>query len=410
MQADFQSCRVPDEEQPLPDVVARVASPGLARVCAGLLRNGVVLWAALLVVVLVGRSAHADEMVLVPAEEVYSPETILVREASTADAAPAPVQTQTQTQVEEDRSSGTTQDVSCILRDEKGRFQGWVDYQHCVFSGRTTASARWFDDLFGEWSDEEAAMMVRVVTEAGWDEENGFSSAARIRAKADLPNAKERLRLVITDEEEANELPTQEERVAPQTLRRLRDTSSVALRWFPRVRHNIRTDLDIGVRGGPEIYTRLRLRRQWGLTEDSVLKAAQTFRYGTESLGVSSSQLDAERAVSGRSVLRLSTVYRFAENDHDDGFVWTHGLSMSHVFREYSDASLGYGFSVSGHTRPDIHKESYGPWLVWRQSFWRDWLYYEIEPRLTHYRELDWDRVPSLVVRLEAQFGNYHKK
>lgn len=301
-------------------------------------------------------------------------------------------------------------DASCILRDEEGRFLGWLDYQHCVFSGRTVASARWFDDLFGEWSDDEATMMVRVVTELGWDEENGFSSAARIRAYADLPNARERLRLVITDEEETEPIPGQGDRVVPQPLRNARDSSSVALRWFPRDRHRFRTDLDVGVRGGPEIYTRLRLRRQWGLTEYSVLKASQTFRYGTESQGLSSSQLDAERVMSARSVLRLSTVYRFAEADHDDGFVWTHGLSMSQQFREFRDASLGYGVAVSGHTRPGIHKESYGPWLVWRQSFWRDWLYYEIEPRFTHYRDLDWDGVPSLEIRLEAQFGNYRKK
>lgn len=402
MQADNRSCRVPGGELPLRGAVARMARSGRAFVGGRRRKRAGALKTALLAFALIASLAQADESSLLPSLEASPAETAPLGEAQSAGEAPVVM--------ESERSSRAGKDTSCILRDEQGRFQGWVDYQHCVFSGRTTASARWFDDLFGEWSEDEAAMMVRVVTEAGWDEENGFSSAARIRAKADLPNARERLRLVVTDEEEADELPAQDERVAPQALRRLRDTSSVALRWFPRDRHKVRTDLDVGVRGGPEIYTRLRLRRQWGLTQDSVLKATQTFRYGTESLGVSSSQLDAERAMSGRSVLRLSTVYRFSEREHDDGFVWSHGLSMSHVFREYSDASLGYGFSVSGHTRPDIHKESYGPWLVWRQSVWRDWLYYEIEPRLTHYRELDWDRVPSLVVRLEAQFGNYQKK
>lgn len=309
-----------------------------------------------------------------------------------------------------DTGSVGESDQSCIRRDEEGRFQGWMDYQHCVFSGRTVATAQWFDDLFGDWSDDHADMMARVIGETGWDEEIGWSSAARIRARVDLPNASARLRLVITDDGDAAGDATLEERSSPQVLRNLQDSTSVAVRWMPRVQHGIRSDLDVGVRSGPDVFLRLRLRRQWGLTDNSILRVGQTFRYGTESLGVSSSQLEMERAMSEHSVLRFSTVYLIEEDDHPDGFLWSHGLSMSHVFREWKDASLGYGFSVLGHTQPDHRKESYGPWVLWRQSFWRDWLYYEVEPRLTRYRELDWDTVPSVVLRLEAQFGRYKKK
>jgi len=299
-----------------------------------------------------------------------------------------------------------TRQSDCIHRDEEGRFQGWVDYQHCVYSGHTTASARWFDELFGEWSDEQARMLVRVVTEMGWDEANGWSTQARIRASADLPRAKARLRLVIEDDGE--EVPTAEQRENPQALRNLRDNASLALRWIPLERAGIRTDVDVGISSGPDIYTRLRLSRHWGLTDNSVLKLGQTFRYGMESHGISTSQLQVERAIGNRAVLRFSNVFRFEEDDHPNGFIWTHGLAMSHVIKH--DTSLSYGIAISGHTRPDYRKESYGPWLIWRQSIWRDWLYYEIEPRLTRYRGVDWDTVPSLFLRLEAQIGDYRKK
>lgn len=294
----------------------------------------------------------------------------------------------------------------CIRRDESGNFQGWMDYKHCVYSGRATASARWFDELFGEWSDEDARVMVRVIAEQGWDEENGWSTQARIRASADLPKAKARLRLVIEDEGE--EALSEEQRTRPRALRDLRDNATVALRWTPLETAGIRSDVDVGVRSGPDIYARLRLSKLWGLTDDAVMKVGQIFRYGTESHGVSTSQLLMEQAVGSRSVLRLSNVFQFEENAHPNGFIWTHGLSMSHVIEH--DTSLSYGISIEGHTRPDYRKESYGPWLIWRQSVWRDWLYYEIEPRLTRYRGVDWDAVPSLIVRLEAQFGDYKKR
>lgn len=296
--------------------------------------------------------------------------------------------------------------TDCIRRDESGQFLGWMDFQHCVFSGRTVASARWFDDLFGNWSDDEAEMLVRIISEVGWDEENGWSSVARIRANAALPNASKRLRLIISDEGE--EPLRQDQRSAPQRLGDIQDNATVALRWIPKVYEQILSDLDVGVHSGPDIYARLRMRRVWGISQEAVFKLGQTFRYGTESLGVSTSQVGLERVMSEHAVLRFSTVYQINEADHADGFVWTHGLSMSHVLEK--NGSLGYGFSVSGHTRPDTRRESYGPWLLWRKSLGRDWLYYEIEPRLTRYRDLDWDMVPSLLLRLEVQLGNHKKR
>lgn len=249
-------------------------------------------------------------------------------------------------------------------------------------------------------------MLVRVISEVGWDEENGWSSVARIRANAALPNASKRLRLIISDEGE--EPLSQQQRSAPQRLGDIQDNATVALRWIPKVYEQILSDLDVGVHSGPDIYARLRMRRVWGISQEAVFKLGQTFRYGTESLGVSSSQVGLERVMSERAVLRFSTVYQISEADHADGFVWTHGLSMSHVLDR--NGSLGYGFSVSGHTRPDTRRESYGPWLLWRKSLGRDWLYYEIEPRLTRYRDLDWDMVPSLLLRLEVQLGNHKKR
>lgn len=364
------------------------------------------LWAGLLLVWPGVLLAEADrfaspEPITVVESSVLSPATgpELAAESAPPDAASATVPVPQPV-------SGPSSRKDCIRRDESGRFLGWMDYQHCVYSGRATASARWFDELFGEWSDEDARVIVRVITEQGWDEENGWSTQGRIRASADLPNAKARLRLVIEDEGE--EALSEEQRTRPQALRDLRDNATVALRWTPLETAGIRSDVDIGVRSGPDVYARLRLSRRWGLTDDAVMKVGQIFRYGTESHGVSTSQLLMEQAVGSRSVLRFSNVFQFEESDHPNGFIWTHGLSMSHVIEH--DTSLSYGISIDGHTRPDYRKESYGPWLVWRQSVWRDWLYYEIEPRLTRYRGVGWDTVPSVLLRLEAQFGDYKKK
>ena len=292
---------------------------------------------------------------------------------------------------------------NCIQRDEQGRLLGWMDYQHCVFSGRSLATARWFDDLFGDWYDNEAAMLVRAITETTMTESDGASVNLRVRASAALPNAKKRLRVIITDDAD------QDSRVDGQDvlsqLQRSDNKVSAALRWIPFDRAGIQSDFDIGVRGigPPDIFARARLRKNWNITRDFAMRAGETLRYGSDTKGRSTTQLDYEYALGTTALARLSSAYQYEQENHEDGFIVAHGLSMSHVLG--TTQTLGYGFSVNGYTQPNWHSENYGPWALYRSSFLRSWLFYEVEPRVTWYRDRDWDSVLSLTLRLEVQFG-----
>lgn len=326
--------------------------------------------------------------------------------ASSVAAAVSPVETTATEDAESGESDPSVTILSgCIRRDDEGRFAGWVDYQHCVFSGRSMASARWVDDLFGDWSEDDASLLVRVIAETGWDEETGSVVAARVRGSVDLPNALTRLRLVISDESEGEAGTT----ALPDVARELRSNAAVALRWIPFFSEGFRTDVDVGTRSGPEIYTRLRLRKVWSLDNDSLLRAGQTLTNGSDRGAESVSQLGIERALSEHYVLGIDTVWRLREAETAPGFSWSHGVSL---LRAVGDAgALSYGASVAGHTRPSFQRDNHGIWLRWRQqSAWRDWLFYEVEPRLTAYHDLGRDVVPSLTLRLEMQFGQYGKK
>lgn len=300
---------------------------------------------------------------------------------------------------------------SCVRRDDNGRFIGWMDYEHCVFSGRTLSTAHWFDDLFGDWYDNEARMMVRAITELSLREGAGVGTNFRLNASAALPNAQRRLRLVITDESDSvnttgtgGVVPGQTGDVT-STQANNGSQASAALRWIPVQKAGIKTDFDIGVRGvnPPDLFARLRARKSWSLTRNSLARFGQTFRYGSARQGSSISQLDLERALDENSVARLSSAYEYDQTDHVNGFKWEHGVSLSHVLSD--TRSLGYGFAVDGHTSPNWRSESYGPWLLFRSSFKRSWLFYEIEPRLVWNRERNWGSEASIVFRLEVQFG-----
>lgn len=294
--------------------------------------------------------------------------------------------------------------IDCIRRDNAGRFMGWVDQKHCVFSGRTLASANWFDDLFGDWQDDTASVLVHIISEATFAESQTPGLGLRIRASADLPNAKKRLRLVITDDSERDESVAGQDILSQ--LNRTSTQVSAALRLIPFDQAGFKSDLDIGVRGmgPPDIFARARVRNHWGISRDAIVRFGQTFRYGSDSQGRAISQLDVEQVLDENSVTRLSSAYEYDQKNHSNGFSWGHGLSMSHALP--SARSLGYGVTLNGHTAPNWRGESYGPWIVFRSSLLRPWMFYELEPRLTWYRDKDWNSVASIVLRFEVQLGN----
>lgn len=294
---------------------------------------------------------------------------------------------------------------NCVQRDERGRFMGWMDRQQCVFSGRAITTARWIDDFFGDWHEDEASMLARLITRTSLVEGGGMKTKVALHASLSLPNATRRMRLVVSDE--AEEDPTGQE------LRRQRqpgqpqdpDRVSAALRWISLERDGLQSNFDVGARGidPVDIFARYRLRKTWSITDDSIARLGQTLRYGSDTKERYTPELDLERALDNRTVLRFSNYYDYSNELRDQGFLWSHGLSLSRSLR--NSRSYSYGFTLSGHTRPEWRGESYGPWAAWRSPFLRPWLFYEVEPRLTYYRDRDWDGIVSVLLKVEMQFG-----
>ncbi|MDF2446109.1 MAG: hypothetical protein K0S46_1345 [Moraxellaceae bacterium] len=293
-------------------------------------------------------------------------------------------------------------EASCLRRDESGRFMGWMDYQHCVFSGHTLTTARWLDDLFGDWHEDEASMQLRIVSQAEVVEGEGIEPRLTVRASARLPNAKRRLRLIVT--EEADDVAATDAGV-PGGPREADSRLSAALRWVTLEKAGVESDFDLGVKGldPPDFFARIRARKSWGLTRDSILRFGQTLRYGSETEERAVSQLDIERALGRRTVLRFGNLYDYAADTNSDGFLWTHGVSLSRALG--ANRSVSGGVAVRGHTQPDWRGESWGPWLAYRRSFLRPYLFVEVEPRYTWYREKAWGGVVSAVLRVEMQLG-----
>lgn len=289
---------------------------------------------------------------------------------------------------------------NCISRDEEGRFLGWVDNQHCLVSYRATQTAQWLDSLFGQVEDNEDSIgRIRIVNDFVWLEGSGLSGKTRIRASVKLPNAKRRFRLVISDEDDA--LYPNNTANSPTNTN---EKTSAAVRWLPNITSKVTYSIDIGAHS-TDVFSRFRAQREWRISDDSIFRFKETLRYGVKTEVKSVSEAQVERLINEKTVLRLSSALQYWQNEPDPvGLRWSQDNSVLH--RISANKSVAYGVTMEGVQQPSWQINSDRLFVLYRQSFWRSWLYYEVEPQLVR----DWttgkDVKSVLVFRIEANFGN----
>lgn len=287
---------------------------------------------------------------------------------------------------------------NCIRRDDEGHFIGWLDHTHCVMSLRAEATAQWLDDRFGvEEEPQDASALVRLVGETVWDAETGVSTIPRLNARLRLPGLDRRFQLIITGEDDR-----QGEPVTGETP--IERGSSLAVRWLAMVSERTRLDFDLGARSSPDLFARVRGVERIPLTWRSALRLEQRYVYALDDKGSALLAADVERLVDDNSVVRWLQSVRWRELEPEVGVRFHEGLYLAHQFPQQQ--SLHYGLETAGVSRPNWLRESWGPVLLYRRSWWRPWLFLELEPRRTWRRELGWKPVNSVAFRVEVRFGH----
>jgi hypothetical protein len=164
-----------------------------------------------------------------------------------------------------------------------------------------------------------------------------------------------------------------------------------------------RLDADIGVRSGPDVFARLRYRQSWAISADDQIRVSQTVRYGAKEKLRAINQLDYSHAFSERGVGTIYHNIDYQQEAFEQGLLWGRGVLYAHSLKNHGAWSVGVG--QEGISKPQWQEQTRFVWTRYRQRFMRDWLFYEVEPRVAQQRELDWKNEASITLRLEVQFG-----
>jgi hypothetical protein len=277
----------------------------------------------------------------------------------------------------------------------------WVDSSHAYATNRTQALAQWMDDFFGApvRDAERADTFVRVIAVDDWESRDGHDPKVRLRGQVNLPKISERVDLIFSGEENEQTL-TEAERSAE---------NDVGVRFNFRDSDRTRFDATLSLRSGPALLPGVRFRYQQPISDNSWGRFTQRVQYHSEDGYRALSNVDLNRALDDRSLLRWGARMRYEE---DKGFWdWNTGITYRLWVRDHPrfPSAIEYYVTLSGRNDPEPFNSNYRVGVLYRKSFFREFLFYEIEPSYNWRREAFDDRrrgILGLVLRLEIMLDD----
>jgi len=300
--------------------------------------------------------------------------------------------------------------ISC--RDELDRPESWLDRSHSYLSRRLCEPAAWFDGFFGDpraFEETPVGTFFRLRNSLQWDETEGFGFRVRVRANILLPRVSERVRLLITrDEDISGDFQDDPDRFDD-------DRTRLGLRFIASGNRRSQFDIDGTIRlssGSLNPRARARYRVVHGLTSSSLIRGTQSvFWERVDGFGTTS-RVDLEWLPSRDGLVRWTTQGTVSEGS--DGIDWRTSVT---AFRQLTRRSaIGTQVGMFGFTRPSFEVEEYFARFRYRRQFLRSWLFYELQPEYAwplaedlSTRRGDWRFTFTLEVQFENERSRSHR-
>jgi len=296
-------------------------------------------------------------------------------------------------------------EISC--RDDEGYPESWMDRAHSYLNQRLCEPAAWFDGFFGDprsFEETPVGNFLRVRNTVRWDQTEDLDHRLRIQASLALPRASDRIRLLVTrdDDLDGGELDNVSG-AADDT-----DRTRIGLRFLASERARSRFDIDGTIRlsgATPNPRVRGRYRYVQALSDRSLARLTQSVFWEVDDGFGTTSRVDYEFLPHRDRLLRWTGQGTVSEGS--DGVDWRTSLVSFHQLSNYD--AMRYEVGMFGYTDPKFEVEEYFVAVRYRRQFLRPWLFFELQPEHawpldqdTGRRRSDW----RFSVTLEVQFEN----
>ncbi|MEM7054747.1 MAG: hypothetical protein AAF446_09390, partial [Pseudomonadota bacterium] len=276
----------------------------------------------------------------------------------------------------EDYPETRPQDVvamSCQMEDP--RTDSWLDRTHAYLNRQLCGPAAWFDGFFGDRrADEETPVgsFFRLRNSLRWDESEDLDFNVKFSANIELPRVSERVRLLISRDEDQPGTTNQSDNTSQDQNLETR----LGLRFLLNQSGRTQYDLDGTVRVNTDGFNprlRGRVRHAFGVADDTYVRLTQTgFWEREDGFGVGS-RADLEWLPDDDTLVRLTGSGTVSEAT--DGIDWRTGLIG---FRQLNRiTAIRSELGAFRRTDGSEKREEVFVNFRFRRAFLRDWLFYE---------------------------------
>ncbi|WP_286263594.1 hypothetical protein [Thalassotalea atypica] len=290
-----------------------------------------------------------------------------------------------------------------IIGSKKQAEVDWVEKLHLNVSDTVFLSAIWFDSFFADDEEEQVSPKASARIRLGWEPKAGdfseFKGKFRLRVK--LPHFKDKLDLILSDDEQdnINQLPLE----TVNSSQNIDDDSfAAAVRFVHKRTGNTLTDTRLGLSSG-DVFFRARHRRHLVFTNDMGIKVEPSVYYYLND-GVGAKLLtEYEYQINLQEQLRVN--YSIRGSESFSGIRWKHGLFHLKQF-SLSDAGA-LGLVVEGERNGDrgFIIDKYTLSYRYRFNAYKEWLFFDVEPFMEWSDSEDYNTVPGIALRVEGYFS-----
>ncbi len=274
-----------------------------------------------------------------------------------------------------------------------------LDKTRDAVSSGVTYFANWLDNFFGddrifeESQNSHLKLNLIEINEEG--HEPRFE--ASLQGKLTLPNTQKRLKVLFESDpgEDVSPDDTIIEAVENQQ-------QSLGLRYIQFTSDWLRAHTDIGVRfrSGFDTFARFRLRGLFDLGQWQ-LRAAETLFWRDSTGPGATTRVDIERRFAEDTLFRASS--RASWLDKTRQFDMSQNFFLIHTINKHR--AVIYQAGLTGVSEPKTHTTGYILSVRMRQQIHRDWLFFEINPKVIYPQAENFHSRHSLTFKLEVVFG-----
>jgi hypothetical protein len=298
-------------------------------------------------------------------------------------------------------------------RQYDAEYPSWIDRNHVMVYRTVCGAAAWFDGFFGDnrYDPQTGNTYGRIGTGVYWDQQEGWNTRLRFRAKFALPSVRRRGSLLIGrgDEEEliqergeAGSTPIQE------TLAGEQDSTFVGY-GFDRLNsltRGLRFSVGLRISAPVRVYGKIKYRRVWQLTDRDLFRLRPVLYWKSEEGVGGTMAFDIDHIISQTMLLRSANFANASQDEEVEGINWGSNLYLYQFLS--NKRAVTYSAYVSGETKAEVGLQNIGVEFRYRHRFLRDWLFLEYITGLNWPREfLDEPRDANwgAGIVLEAYFG-----